>query len=262
MIFFRTLKLLNYLLLSRHAKGHGIHSPFIFKLVSKLFRNKIDPDVVLLIESIRKKNLSDSSTINVLDLGAGSSRMKNKTRRVSDIARYSSVPRKYGILLAGMAAEFGKPAVVEFGTSLGISSMYMASGCPEAVVYTMEGCPETARKAQENFDDAGLKNIILMNGSFDLLLTEFKNMNLQPGLVFIDGNHMEEPLMKYFNAMADISTSDSVVIIDDIHISEEMENAWVKIKQHENVTFTIDIFRMGLVFFREGMQHIDYTVRY
>ncbi len=107
--------------------------------------------------------------------------------------------------LSNMAAEFGKPAIVEFGTSLGISTMYMASGCPEAVVYTMEGCPETARIAQENFNDAGLKNIKLMNGSFDELLPEFKSMNVQPGLVFIDGNHREEPLMKYFSAMADIS---------------------------------------------------------
>jgi len=262
MNFSRALKFLNYHLFSRHRKGYGIHSPFIFTLISKIFRNKIDPDVVLTVESIRKKNLSDTRTINVLDLGAGSSKMKNKTRSVSEIARYSSVPRKYGALLASMAAEFGKPAIVEFGTSLGMSAMYMASGCPEAVVYTMEGCPETARIAMENLNEVGLKNIKLMNGPFEVLLPELKKMNFRPGLVFIDGNHREEPLMKYFNAMADISVSDTVVVIDDIHSSEEMENAWGKIKQHEDVTFTVDIFRMGMVFFREGMQHIDYTIRY
>lgn len=262
MNFSQALKLLNYHLFSGHRKGHGIHSPFIFTLVSGIFRNKIDPNVVLTVESIRKKNLSDTRAINVLDLGAGSSRMKNKSRRVSDIARYSSVPRKYGVLLASMAAEFGKPAIIEFGTSLGISAIYMASGCPEALVFTIEGCPETGRVAQENFNDAGLTNIKLMNGSFEAFLPEFKNMNLRPGLVFIDGNHRKEPLMKYFNTMADISTSDTVVVIDDIHCSEEMENAWGNIKQHQNVTFTIDIFRMGMVFFRGGMQHIDYTIRY
>jgi len=161
------LKLINYLLFSRHGKGHGIHSPFVFNLISDVFRNKIDPAIVLTIENIRKKNLSDKRTIDVLDLGAGSSRMKTNTRRVSEIARYSSVPPKYGILLSNMAAEFGKPVVVEFGTSIGISTMYLAAGCPETLVYTMEGCPETAGIAQKNFSEAGLSNIKLLQGSFD-----------------------------------------------------------------------------------------------
>ena len=44
------------------------------------------------------------------DLGAGSVRMKTSLRKVSEIARYSPVPEKYGILLSNLAAEFGKPA--------------------------------------------------------------------------------------------------------------------------------------------------------
>ena len=256
------LKLINYLLFSGHGKGHGIHSPFVFNLISDVFRNKIDPAIVLTIENIRKKNLSDKRTINVLDLGAGSSRMKTNTRRVSEIARYSSVPPKYGILLSNMAAEFGKPAVIEFGTSLGISTMYLASGNPESVIYTMEGCKETARIARDNFNDAGLRNIKLLTGSFDSLLPEIKDLKVKPGLVFIDGDHREEPLMRYFSTMSDIAGPETVIIIDDIHTSEEMESAWSRIRQHENVSVTIDIFRMGLVFFRKGISHIDYIIRY
>jgi hypothetical protein len=41
-----------------------------------------------------------------------------------------------------------------------------------------------------------------------------------------------------------------------------MEEAWDEIKQHEAVTFTVDIFRMGLVFFREGMNRFNYVIRY
>ena len=54
---------------------------------------------------------------------------------MSEIARNSPVPEKYGRLLANMAAEFGKPLIVEFGTSFGISTMYMASSCGETPVY-------------------------------------------------------------------------------------------------------------------------------
>ena len=63
----------------------------------------------------------------------------------------------------------------------------------------MEGCPETARIARENFNDAGLRNIKLLTGSFDDLLPEIKDLKVKPGLVFIDGNHRKEPVMKYFS---------------------------------------------------------------
>jgi len=262
MFFSRTLKFLKYIMFSKHLKGYGIHSPFVFHLVSGVFRNKIDPDIVLTIENIRKNRISDRRIIDVIDLGAGPSMKKSSVRRVSDIAKYSAVPEKYGKLLLNLAAEFGKPAIIEFGTSLGISTMYQASGCREAVVYTMEGSPSLAELARENFREARLENIRLLTGSFEDLLPEISEKVNTPGLVFIDGNHRKEPLLRYFGHMAEISGNDTVIVIDDIHLSPEMEEAWKGIRQYENVSFTIDIFRMGLVFFRDGMNHFDYVIRY
>ncbi|HPR12872.1 MAG TPA: class I SAM-dependent methyltransferase [Bacteroidales bacterium] len=261
MTFGTALKLMKYLLFSRHGKGHGIHSPFVFRVVKDVFRNKTVTQVVLTIEQIRKKNRSDSRTIDVLDLGAGSSKMKSNRRKVSDIAKYSPVPRKYGILLASMAGEFGPPAILELGTSLGISTLYLASGCPDSVVYTMEGCPQTSKIALENFSLSGFENIKLLTGSFDESLDIIRG-TITPGLVFIDGDHRKESLLKYFNALTEISTPETVIMIDDIHSSQEMGEAWQIIKDHKKVSITIDIFRIGMVFFREGMSHTNYIIRY
>jgi len=247
---------------SGHRKGHGIHSPFVFDLVSRVMRNKIDQDIVLKIENMRKKNISDDRIISVQDLGGGSSRMKSSLRRVSDIAAYSAVPRKYGRLLSNMASEFGKPDIIELGTSLGISTMYMATASPGSVVHTIEGCPSTAEIAKENFEYAGINNVHLINGSFDDIIPELRKKSVKPGLVFIDGNHRKEPTLKYFEEMADLSDKNNVIIIDDIHISEEMEEAWTLIKKHKKVTLTVDIFRMGFVFFREGMNCYNYVIKY
>jgi len=262
MVFRRWLKYMKYHLFSRHRRGHGIHSPFVFDLVSRVFRNKIDPDVVLLIERTRKKLICDKRTIKVLDLGSGSSVIKSDLRKISDIAKYSSVPPEYGVLLANLASEFGKQGIIEFGTCLGISTMYLASGCRESVIYTMEGCPEISSIAAENFSSTGFENITLMTGSFDDLLPEIKRKATGPGMVFIDGNHRKAPVLKYFSEMAEISDKDTVIVIDDIHLSDEMDEAWKEIKGNENVSFTIDLYRMGLVFFRKGVSHIDYVIRY
>ena len=107
MIFFRIVKYLKYILLSHHRRGHGIHSPFVFDLVSRVFRNKIDPDIVFTVEQARKKLIADKRTILIKDLGSRSELLKTNLKKVSDIARRSPVPLKYGVLLSNLAAEFG-----------------------------------------------------------------------------------------------------------------------------------------------------------
>jgi predicted O-methyltransferase YrrM len=262
MFYFRVVKYLNYIILARHKRGHGIHSPFVFDLVSRVFRNKIDPVIVFSIEQVRKKMISDKKIILVKDLGSGSKVLKTKFRRVSDIARYSSVSRKYGMLLSKMAAEFGNPLILELGTSLGISTMYMAFSCTDAQVCTIEGSPEIAGIAKNSFVEAGLGNINVIEASFDDVLPALTDSGEKPGLVFIDGNHRKEPVLKYFNMIADMSGSTTVIIIDDINYSEEMAEAWKTIKLHKKVSVSLDIYRMGIVFFREGINHNDYVIRY
>jgi predicted O-methyltransferase YrrM len=198
----------------------------------------------------------------VNDLGTGSEKLKSIKRKVSEIARNSPVPEKYGTLLSNLASEFGKPIIVELGTSFGISTMYMAASCPEALVYTIEGSTAIAEIAEQNFNNAGITNIKLLTGSFEEMLPGIVETGIKPGLVFIDGNHRKDPVLKYFDLLAEWSDYKTVIVIDDIYYSREMEEAWNEIKQNERVSVTVDIFRMGIVFFREGINRRDYTIRY
>jgi predicted O-methyltransferase YrrM len=255
-------KFLKYILFSSHKRGHGIHSPFVFNLVLKVFRGKTSPYIVNIAETIRKKMVSEHRIIEFTDFGVGSDMKSGNLRRISDIARYSSVPMKYGKLLAGLSAEYGKNSIIEFGTSLGISTLYMAAANPETVVYTMEGCPAISEIARNNFKEAGIKNVKSFTGSFEKLLPEIENLRISPGLVFIDGDHRKESLIENFERMVNISDRNTVIVLDDISYSAEMGEAWKEIKKNEKVKFTVDIFRMGIVFFREGMTRFDYIIRY
>jgi predicted O-methyltransferase YrrM len=259
---FSATRYLKYFLFSSHRKGHGIHSPFVFNLVLKVFRNKISPEIVFKVETIRKKLISDIRSIVVNDLGAGSEMGKRNIRRVSDIALYSSVPERYGKLLARLSSEFGSSAILELGTSFGISTMYMASANPGAVIYTIEGSSEIADIAKENFAEAGLTNIKLFAGSFENILPQFEEKSISPGLVFIDGNHRSKPTIEYFNRISGFSDEKTVIVIDDIYHSSEMAEAWEEIKKNDRVSVTVDIYRMGIVFFRAGMTRSDYIIRY
>jgi predicted O-methyltransferase YrrM len=138
----------------------------------------------------------------------------------------------------------------------------MAASCKESTVITIEGSSEIAGIARENFINAGLKNITVLEGSFEDILSDLDLKNLKPGLVFIDGDHRKEPVINYFNKMAEVSDSKTVIIIDDINYSREMAEAWNEIKLNRKVSVTIDIFRMGICFFREGINHNNYIIRY
>lgn len=261
MIFLRVIKWLKYSLLSRHYNGHGIHSPFIFDFVVTVLRNKTGTSVVNRIEEIRKLNLADKRFINVNDLGAGSASMKSSLRKISDIARSTSVPAKYGALLYSMAGAYGGESIIELGTSLGLSTMYMAAGAPGSFIYTIEGSDEVADAASVNFEKAGLINIKILKGNFEDVLPVLLKGNIKPGMVYIDGNHRREATLRYFKMILSASESDLVVVIDDIYLSKEMEQAWNEIKESEGVV-SVDLFRMGIIFIRKGMNKQQYLVRY
>lgn len=262
MNFHAALKYLEYSLFSSHSKGHGIHSPFVFNLINSVFRNKTSGDIVFRIEKIRKSMLSDKRIIEVNDMGAGSALMKGKHRRISDIAKYSSVPKKYGLLLSGLSSQYGKENIVELGTSLGISTLYLASGSGNARVHSFEGCSETSRVALSNFAEAGIGNIKQYNISFDEGLGRMDSAGISAGLIFIDGDHSRDSTLRYYDKAMNITDEDSVVIVDDIHINREMSEAWESIKGDGRVTCSIDINRMGLLFFRKGLTRRNYVIRY
>jgi len=262
LFFFRVAGYLKYILFSSSRKGYGIHSPLIFDLVTRIFTDKANEVKAVRIEKIRKRLKADYRIIEVNDLGAGSVKERNNRVRVSDIVRKSAVPGKFGILLSNLAREFGKNLIVEFGTSFGISTMYLASGTEDAQVITMEGSSAVAEIASCNFTESGFANIRLLTGSFEESLDKILNMGTSPGLVFIDGNHRKGPVLDYFDKIAKIADPETVVIIDDINYSHGMAEAWHLIKKHDKVSITVDLYRMGIVLFRKGTVRQNYIIRY
>jgi predicted O-methyltransferase YrrM len=255
-------KYLTYILFSSHRKGHGIHGPFLFNLITKVFRNKVSSDDMMKIEEIRRRMLSDRRILTVTDYGSGNDRRGGALRKVSEIARNTPVTEKYGKLLANLSREFGRECIVELGTSLGIGAMYLAAGTSGAAVHTIEGCPLISEVASENFKLSGYNNIILYTGTFRAVLDKFREQNIVPGLVFIDGDHRGESMVEYFEKLCSLSDERTVMVFDDIYRTAETGEAWSKIKSDKRVTLSLDIFRMGLVFLRKGLTPAAFIIRY
>jgi predicted O-methyltransferase YrrM len=233
--------------------GHGIHSPFVFHFATVILKKSKSNEAQLPDLKRQLKVLkSDKRKINVIDLGAGSIN-KNKERSIASISRNAATPIKYCSLLNTLIKEYKPSKIIELGTSLGISTAAMALASPDIKVYTIEGSPELASVAKENFKKLELNNIEQLIGPFDEHLPMLLSKISPPFIAFVDGNHRYKPTIKYFEMIAAKSDNQSIIVIDDIHWSEEMGQAWDEICTNPKVTVSIDLYRMGIVFFNKGL---------
>ncbi|MEQ1797978.1 MAG: class I SAM-dependent methyltransferase, partial [Lacibacter sp.] len=241
------IKYFNYYLTASNGKGHGIHSPFVFELVTKVLNDKNHYADYEPIELLRKKLLQNKTVLRIEDFGAGSTKGLSKQRTVQQIAESSLKKPKYAQLLHRLVKYFQPQQILELGTSLGITTAYLASAKKDAGVITMEGSVALTFTAERNFQDLQLNNIKVITGNFDHTLIPAISQLPEVNFVFVDGNHRKEPTLNYFQQLLEKSTDSTVIVFDDIHWSMEMEEAWETIKQHPSVTLTIDLFFIGLV---------------
>ena len=241
-------KYLHYYFYAANGKGHGMHSPFVFDFITKVLNDRTGYDCYDKIEDQRKQLLQNIKVIEVEDFGAGSAVIKTNRRVVHKIAASSLKHKKYAQLLYRIVQYYKPQNMIELGTSFGISAAYMANGNPAAKVFTLEGASSIAEIAGQNFKDLGIKNIQLRQGAFEQTLLPLLSEIQKVDLAFVDGNHRKSPTLEYFKQLLSCSTSSTIIILDDIHWSAEMEEAWLEIQQHPSVTLTIDLFFIGLVF--------------
>ncbi|MBU6158864.1 MAG: class I SAM-dependent methyltransferase [Bacteroidetes bacterium] len=252
------LKYLRYYVTSGNGKGHGIHSPFVYDLVRKVWPRQPNTKVLIEVEQLRKKLLKDTSKIWVEDHGAGSSMGNQREKPVCRIAKYSLKSPKYAGLLFRLVQHFKPSQILELGTSLGITTAYMAVANRTAKVFTIEGAPLIASMAERHFQSLGLLNIKTINATFEKALPLLREEGVHPDFIFIDGHHTYEATLRYFSFVADWVNESALIVLDDIHWSEEMEKAWAMIQAHPKVTLTIDLFFMGLVFMRKEQMVVQH----
>ena len=255
-------KFLRYFFAASNGKGHGIHSPFVYALVREVLNDQHKYPAYRQISTLKKNLLKDHRILNVADFGGGSVLSDADQRSISEITRYASSGRSFGRLLYRLAKYYQPATMLELGTSMGIAAAYLALGHPAGGLTTIEGSPEISEAAQQNFNALGIENIRCVTGNFDQCLEKTLSHMPPVDLVFVDGNHREEPLLRYVDLLLAHRSSESVFILHDIHWSAQMERAWERIKQHPDVMLTVDLFFGGMIFFNQQFRvKQDFVIR-
>lgn len=254
---------LDYFLHRLNAKTrHGVHSPFVYKLVDEVIYDFRAKPYTRAIEQQRNALQKNAKSITITDYGAGSMLNNGKQKTIKTIAKNALKPKAVAQLIARLANRFTPENIVELGTCLGITTSYLAKASPNSQIITVEGCPETAKVAQETLNELQITNVSLRVGNFDLLLPQLIEELPAIDFLFIDGNHRKEATLNYFYSCLPKVHNQTILIFDDIYWSEGMKEAWEEIKRHPKVSLTIDLFYIGLVFFKKDQEKEHFKIRY
>lgn len=238
---------------------HGVHSPFVFDLVTKCFYNKKSKPEYSVLKSYRRSLLENKNSIEVTDFGAGSRVFKSNKRQVSKIAKTAGISPKRAELLSRIVHYFQPESILEIGTSLGLATSAISSRNPTAKITTLEGCENTLGIAKSQQDQFNFRNIEYVTTEFSSYLSNIRHSTFD--LIYFDGNHQKQATLDYFNLLLPTITNESVWIFDDIHWSKDMEEAWEIIKNHPKVSVSIDTFQWGIVFFRTEQRKEHFVIR-
>ena len=253
-------RIITYLrFLWRSTNQHGIHSPFVFDLVTKCFYSKTKYADYKKLNTYRASLLENNTIIHIHDLGAGSKAMKSTKRMVSSIAKNSGTTHKRAQLLCRLSNYFQVHNVLELGTSLGIGTYALSLGSPKAKITSIEGCSNITAFTKARLIKEGLEKINLLEGDFDQHLPVLLSNKFD--IIFFDGNHQKEATINYFKTLLPTTHNNTLFIFDDIYWSRGMTAAWDAIKQHPKITVSIDTYFWGLVFFRKEQQKQHFTIR-
>jgi predicted O-methyltransferase YrrM len=229
-----------------------VHSPWLFSLLVNMRSSAFNHTD---IEALRSKLKANSAPVPCVDFGAGS---KGSTTTVSGIARRSLKRPKHARALAALAQHIESEAVLELGTSLGLTSAYISRHT--TALTTAEGNPHIRALALSNWRQLSVQNVRSFEGEFEQIWEGFADSTYD--LIFIDGNHRGEALMRYAKKSLSMLQPNGVLVCDDIHWSLDMEQAWNDLCSMPEWTVQLDAFEWGLLTRNQALKREHVCIRF
>lgn len=237
--------------LLKSSNQHGVHSPFVYNLVTKCFYDKTKFTEYSKIDDYRNALLKDKTTIQGTDFGINA--------RISQIAKHINLSKSRTKLIFRLVNYLNCKSILELGTSLGVETHAMALGNLNGHITTVEHCPNLSQFTSSNFQQQQLQNIDSQNCPISEVLSTLGKATYD--LVFFNSSDQKDSILHYFETLIPTAHNDTVFIFNGINSSKSKTEAWETIKQHPKVKVSIDTFKWGFTFFRTEQNKEHFTIR-
>jgi predicted O-methyltransferase YrrM len=236
---------------SKAKTRHGVHSPFVYRLLDEVIYDFRAKTVYQEIEQLRNDIEQDKPWIS----NAESAAVSHMTKKVPE-------PAKLAQLFYRLVADLKPGTSIVLGDSFGITTAYLAKAAPGAKLVSILENSEALTIAKENLQKLNIFNVELLFGNSDYLLPKLLEGIPELDFILIDGNHSRDAILNYFKSCLPKMSEHSMMVFEDIYRSSAMKSAWQEIKSNPEVSVTIDLFWIGLVFVRRAQRKEDFKIRF
>jgi hypothetical protein len=228
---YHSVKALQYCLFSRHSRGHGVHPPFLYALITQVFNDKYNyPEYECAVNIISKH-----AEVTV-----------------------KSIKHKYSQLLCRLIKHFNINNICSIHPLLLTDMAYIYAN--KGVCLNIINSKQLAEILKEYMPSI---NQVFFNKKMDHT-TANPGMKNQPyGLVYFDLYSIaKSDMISFFNSMLNKAANDTVFVFRNIHKSIITKRNWVTLTGHPAKTLSVDILEVGLVFIKKELSRQHFVIRY
>ena len=192
----QVLKYINYRLTA--YTEHDVHSPFVYDFYTELIKNENPYGDFERLDELRQELLINNTVLEITDFGAGSKKLSSNQRSIQQIAKHGIAQKKQAECLYRLVNKFAPKTLIELGTSVGLTSLYLAKANSLAKLYTLEGSEHLVSFSTELFKKEEVNNIVSVPGNFDVTFPKLLESFDALDYIYIDGTYAMEPTLRYF----------------------------------------------------------------
>jgi len=241
----------------RHRKGHGVHSPFVFNLITKVIEEKSPYYTFHEIELLRKRLSFKEERITYPDRHH---KGKLRTRSIARIVAQEAINPKHGALLFRLTNYFKPEHILQIGPSMGLSALYLSSYRTGVNCIALEHVKEFATISQWVYQQAFRNPVTLQVGAYEEILPPVLSSLKQLDFVYFNTATETFENEWIFKTCLEHIHARTVFMIKGIKSNKEMRELWQQVLARPEVTVTIDLYSMGLVFFNPKLHKRNYKV--
>lgn len=239
----------------RYRKGFGVHSPFVFNLITKVIEESHPYYIFEEIEMVRRKLKHKEEVLTYPDR---KQKKKRCTRTIADIVAREAISCKHGSLLFRLVNYFQSRNILQLGPNMGLSTLYLTSYASDINCIAIENVPEFAEIASVVFRKYARNPIDLRVGNYRELLQQALVDMEHVDFVFFNTLYEQQNNEWLFSEAVKYVNDSTIFVFDGIKQTKQMRYFWKEICKYPTVTVTVDLYSMGIVFFNPKLHKRDY----
>jgi predicted O-methyltransferase YrrM len=219
--------------------GHGVHSPFVFDLITTVIEERRRYYCYEQLSPVRLQIRQIPHKVTV----------HSRAMSVRSAFRKYCFTEQEDKLLFRLANRFQPKTMYVEGSGFGLTPLYLTAYSTDSICLVVESEPSVFTIAQEYIKKYATASVVL-HDNFDALQDMFDFIVL--------GDSFKPLTIQSFEHIIPYINDTGIIVIAGINSSPDNRNTWHQICVHPKVTVTIDLVRLGIVFFNPALHQSTY----